>query len=170
MDKRIDLALAVGVVTLGVALFGLTFSINEGTVHDPVGTRGALQFLGLLMAAAGVALTVRRLRGWPDQPRLVRSDGSKDDSDHPASGLRPLGIVALGLAFALLLEPLGFLILTPPVLAGLLLLMRVRALKVLVGYSLGLTLIVFCVFVGMFDVLLPLGPLLPFQDVLWFQV
>lgn len=169
MDKRFDLALAIGATALGVALYALTFSISTGSVHDPVGTRGALQFVAILIAVAGVALIARRLRGWRDQPRLVPPDGSSDDPAHAASGLRPLGIVALGLAFALALDPLGFLIATPPVLAAGLALMEVRSAKVLVGYSVGLTAIVFCVFVGLFDVLLPLGPLDVYSDVLWFQ-
>lgn len=170
MNKRVDLALAFVVLALGLTLYGLTFTISKGSVHDPVGTRGALQFLAVVLALAGAALVARRLRGWRGQPELVPPDGSSDDPGHASSSWRPLAIVALGLVFALGLEPAGFLLITPPVLAACLLLMRVRSVRLVVGYSVGLTAIVFAVFVGMFDVLLPLGPLNPYQDVLWFQL
>jgi len=160
MDKRVDLAIALAVAAVGVMIVLLATQFRTGRFPDPVTARGLPYFTGSFMAVAGLFLAARRIATWSVLPgHLVMSEGKEDDPAHPSSAARSFAIAGLALAWAALLRPAGFLLVTPPILFAMLWLMRVRSGMALAGFALGGTLLVWTVFSHLLRITLPLGPL-----------
>ena len=160
MDKRIDLALALVVAATGAYICYLASQFRSGSFPDPVTARGLPYFTGGFMIFAGLFHAGRRLLTWSSMPgNHVVSEGKEDDPAYPSSALRSFAIIALAMAWVALLRPLGYLIVTPPLLLAALWLMQVRSPGKLFGFAFGFTFIVWSIFSQVLNVILPLGPL-----------
>jgi putative tricarboxylic transport membrane protein len=162
MDKRVDLLLALGLAGLGIFICYVASGFRVGVFPDPVTARGLPYICGGFMIVAGFALAVRRLLTWSKLPGVsVVSEGTDDEPGHPASAWRTAGVVALTFLWIWLLRSVGYLILSPLVLFGMLWLMDVRSKLVLMLFPLGFTLVVWLIFSVMLNIVIPLGPLMP---------
>lgn len=162
MDKRVDLALALGVTALGAATIWIATGFRIGNYPDPLTARGLPYILGGFMVAGGAVLAARRLAGWRQLPgNLVVSEGAEDEPGHPARFWRAAAVMACGFLWAALLHPAGYLIVTPLALAGMLLAMDVRSWARLIAFPAGFTLLTWIIFSQALNVALPLGPLAP---------
>jgi putative tricarboxylic transport membrane protein len=143
------LVAAFGLVVLAAAL-----RLPGPTPADPVGPRGFPALLGLVLAGAGLGLA------------LVPGPPPDDAAGRGRLAVRPL-LAAIGLTagYLAVLEPAGYLLATPPYLAGLLLAQdrkgRVSA-RAFALTVLGLPLVLYVFFAVAMRVPLPPGPLEPF--------
>jgi hypothetical protein len=87
------------------------------------------------------------------------TEGHEDEPGHPASAVRAFTIFGLCVLWAVLLKPVGFLLVTPPVLAAILWMMDVREPKKLAAFSLLFTLGLWLVFSEILGLVFPYGPL-----------
>ena len=163
MDRRKDLAVALGFAALGAAMVILAFDIPVGRIRDPIGTRGFPIVTGAAICVGGLALAARRLRRWRHEQVVVPAEGSTDDQpDKPASTWRAMAMWALCFGYVLALDNVGFLIATPVLVAAGLLLMDVRQPVKLVLVSLVPAGLMFWLFHIVLHVRLPLGPFTPY--------
>jgi putative tricarboxylic transport membrane protein len=163
MDKRRDLAVALVVAGLGAAIVILAFDVPIGRVRDPIGTRTMPIVVGALICAGGVALAVRRLLRWRQDPVEIPAEGAEDDQpDRPASAWRALSMWVLCFGYVALLSRGGFLILTPLLIAAGLWLMGVRQPVRLVAVSLVPVALMYWLLGIVLNVRLPLGPFEPY--------
>jgi hypothetical protein len=162
MDKRVDLALALGCVLLGAAAAWIATGFRIGNYPDPLTSRGLPYSLGGFLVAGGGVLAARRLNGWRQLPgNLVVSEGTEDETGHPADSRRSFAVMACGFLWAVLLMPAGYLIATPVALSGMMLAMDVRSWRRVILFPAGFTAVTWVIFAQMLNVLLPLGPLAP---------
>jgi putative tricarboxylic transport membrane protein len=136
-------------VCFGVGLLVLTVRLPAATEADPVGPRGFPGLLGLVILACGAALAL-----WP------RTE--LDASERGALAPRPLlGAIALTALYLAVLEPAGYLLATPPYLAGLLLVQGRVPARTFVLTVFGLPAVLYALFAVAMRVPLPMGPLEP---------
>lgn len=162
MDKRKDLVLAVAIAVLGLVIAILGTQLSLGRIRDPVGSRTLPVVTGALICAGGLFLVGRRLIRWRRDENLVPVEGSQDEPSVPGSTVRALSVWVLCFAYAALLSRVGFLILTPILLAALLWIMGVRRPLRLGLVTVLSVAVIFGVFDLVFGVRLPLGPLEPY--------
>lgn len=164
MDRRGDLALAIGFMVLGITVVVLTTRISEILSIDPVGSRGFGYLLGVAMILGGGSLAIRRGLRWNDfgGENEIPSEGAGDDADVPASPVRPILVVAWTGAYIFSFEILGFVLATPIYLGVLLtMLQSKRPLLSRVLLPIVFTGIVYWVFAQLLRVTMPVGPLRP---------
>lgn len=162
MDKRIDTALAAAIAVVGALAVWIATGFRIGNFPDPLTSRGLPYILGGCMIAGGLVLALRRLRGWNDLPgNFVVSEGMEDEPGHPASARVAFMNVAIAFGWALLLRPVGFLIVTPLACAAMIALLGERGVAKLVIFPLGFTLLLWVTFSQILSLNLPLGPLNP---------
>ena len=160
MDKRIDLAVTVGVILFGVFMIIEARNIDLGTYLDPITPRGLPEITGLLLVIGGIVLAVRQLSTWRLLPgHLVLEEGQEDEKGHPVSAVRAMLIVLLSILWELLLNPLGFLIISPVYLVACSWVMGVRSWRKIIGFSIILTVGLWYGFGPLMGVRMPLGPL-----------
>lgn len=160
MDKRVDLAIAIAVVMVGLIIVYTATSFRPGRFPDPITARGLPYLTGGFMVVAGLVLVARRLSVWSALPgNLIVSEGKEDDAAYPSRPGRSFAVIAAALAWVLLLRPVGFLLVTPILLGSVLWLMNERRWRRIVGFALGSTLIVWVLFALLLKITLPLGPL-----------
>jgi hypothetical protein len=160
MDKRVDLAISLVVIAVGVVIVTLASGFRVGSFPDPVTTRGLPYFTGGYLIVAGFILAARRVLTWSLIPGdYTMTEGHEDEPDHPASAVRAVAIFGLCVLWAVLLNPVGFLLVTPPVLAAILWLMDIRSPKKLIAFSLLFTLGLWLVFSEILGLVFPYGPL-----------
>jgi putative tricarboxylic transport membrane protein len=136
-------------VCFGLGLLALTFGLPAATAADPVGPRGFPGLLGLVILACGVALAL--------VPRA-----EPDAAERGALAPRPLlGAIALTALYLAILEPVGYLLATPPYLAGLLLVQGRVPARTLLLTALGVPAVLYALFAVAMRVPLPMGPLEP---------
>lgn len=160
MDKRIDLAISLVLVVVGGVFIYLASKFRIGSFPDPVTSRGLPYFTGTYLIVAGLVLAARRVLTWSLIPgNYTMTEGHEDEPGHPASAVRAFTIFGLCVLWAVLLKPVGFLLVTPPVLAAILWLMDIREPKKLAAFSLLFTLGLWLVFSEILGLVLPYGPL-----------
>ena len=163
MDKRVDLAVSVFFVLVGVFILIASRNIRAGSVHDPITSRGMPYITGFCLIIVGIALTVQQLLIWPELPgHLVPEEGQADEKGHPSSWARAVSIVFLSVIWQWLLEPLGFLFITPLYLVACSWVMAVRSWTKIIGFSIIFSVATWVIFGPMLGMRLPLGPLEPF--------
>jgi putative tricarboxylic transport membrane protein len=127
MDSRKDLIFAIGVIALGLAVIYIAHSWPEPLIQDTVGPRAFPYGIGLLFVVGGAFLAVQRVRNMHASIGYqVPGEGGEDEDGVPASGLRALALIGLCTVYTLLLNPIGFLVATPPFVALALILMEER--------------------------------------------
>jgi hypothetical protein len=160
MDKRVDLVVSLVVVAVGILIVYMASGFRVGSFPDPVTSRGLPYFTGSYLIVAGLILAARRVWTWQQIPgNYTMTEGHEDEPNHPASTVRAFAIMGLALVWAVLLGPVGYLIVTPPILAAILWLMDVRSIRKLVVFCLGFTLFLWLAFSQVLGIVLPYGPL-----------
>jgi hypothetical protein len=160
MDKRVDLAISLVLVVVGAVFIYLASGFRIGSFPDPVTPRGLPYFTGAYLIVAGLVLGARRVLTWSLIPgNYTMTEGHEDEPGHPASAVRAFTIFGLCVLWAVLLKPVGFLLVTPPVLAAILWMMDVREPKKLAAFSLLFTLGLWLVFSEILGLVFPYGPL-----------
>ena len=163
MDKRIDLAVSVTIVLLGVFVIVGARNIRAGSVPDPITSRGMPYVAGSFFVIGGIIVGVMQFKIWSALPgHLVPAEGRTDEEGHPASWVRAFSIVLVSLLWAWFLKPLGYLIATPLfVLVGSILL-GLRSRAMIIGFPIIFSILTWYVFSQFFEIRLPLGPLMSF--------
>lgn len=162
MDKRIDLAIAVAVLLFGVFSLIAATGISQGSLRDPIGSRGMPIATAVLLTVCGIVVTIMRLRVWSGLPgNLVPGEGKKDEEGHPSSWIRAWSVVVAAWLSMWLLKDLGFLFAMPLFLLVFVLIMGVRSWGKIIGFPIIYTLVLWYVFSQPLKVILPMGPLAP---------
>ncbi len=162
MDKRVDLAVAVATALLGAFILIESRDIRLGTVTDPITSRGMATITGTFLLIAGIVLAIRQLLTWSVLPgHLVPEEGQEDEKGHPASWTRAFSIILVSALWERLLEPVGFLFVTPLFLFVASWFMGVRSKGKLIAFPLIFTLVTWVCFDPVMGVRIPLGPLEP---------
>lgn len=167
MSKRVELGLSVLVVIGGVAWIIGAQNIRHSLKTDQIGEQGFPLILGAIFVIGGSVLVWRNYQAWradarPQTPQI--NEPGDEEPDLPASNTRPLVMWGVCMAWTVAVGPIGFLIVTPILIAAELWLMDFRRpIPVLVIALLGSFLMWFT-----FDFLLminiPGGLLAPITD------
>jgi hypothetical protein len=157
MDRRADVAVAFGVLLLGVFVLVAAQGVRPASIADPIGSRGAPNLVGAILVLGGLALILRRALRWRHERTIVPAEGMEDDRGvPPGSALRALAIWTAAVAYVLALPVAGYLLATPVFLGLVLWFFAIRS-WMLVAVPLGFTLPVFLAFTLFLNVRLPTG-------------
>jgi hypothetical protein len=161
VDRRVDLALCLATLGLGIFLVYASWSIRRGSIPDPIGSGGWARVIGIALIAIAGTLVFRRLVAWRGATsHLVPSDGGKDgEAGYPSSNLRPYLLIAAGAVWLLLLPRVGFLVSTAVFTAASIATMQVRSLTKLILVPILFTLITWLLFGQVFGIHFPAGPI-----------
>lgn len=161
MDRRVDLAIAVAIAGFAVFVLVVTQGIRStGQVIDPLGPRAIPTAIGFMLLIGGGAVAVKRLLSWRSAAGpLVEEEGEPDEPGIPASARQAAGVAILSFLFVALLPAVGYPLLAAGYIAGGLLVMRTRSVPLLVGLSLGFSVVTYAIFALVLRVDLPAGPL-----------
>ncbi|MBI4540090.1 MAG: tripartite tricarboxylate transporter TctB family protein [Gemmatimonadetes bacterium] len=146
--RRVDLFAGLALFAFAAFYFWQSLAVTVGFASDTLGPTFFPRLLALGLAI--LALVV-----------VVRAATNRSDPSAPAPLRHGLLVVLLVLivAWAVLLPLLGYFIVTPPLLAAVMLLLGLRNLWKLLGTTLGLTLALYLLFGQALNVPLPMGPL-----------
>ncbi len=160
MDRRIDMAVALAFAALGLVIIWQATAIRTGMVRDPVGPRAAFYLCGGALALGGLLVALRQWRALRrGEGAIGPEEGSADEPLFPASAWRAVALMACLIAYALLFEPLGYLLATPLFVAAALVVLGQRS-RVGIGPTAVLfTLVTYLVFAQGLGVRMPVGPL-----------
>jgi len=158
LDKRIDLAVMVGVILYGFFLIIEAGRIRLGIIPDPLTSRGMPYLSGFFCIICGFVLAVMRLMSWSDLPgNLVPGEGHEDEEGYPSSSVRVLGILVVTWISVWLLKSLGYLLATPLFMIVAVWLMGTREWKKLILFPVLYTLVTWYIFSQPLQFVLPLG-------------
>lgn len=145
--RRGDFFIGIGLLLFALLYLQQSFLIMRGFASDKLGPAFFPRLLGVVLATLAVTLIVRALfgRSDPTPPPAIRG------------GLLA-AVVAVLVAYSLIMPWLGFLITTPLLLIAIIWMMGMRRWGSMIGTAVGLTLVLYLVFVRALHVLLPLGP------------
>ena len=146
--RRADLLIGIALLAFAALYYQQTYEIVRGLASDKLGPTFFPRLLAGALGAAALALIWRALsnRSDPEPLRPVRV------------GLFA-GTLALTLVYVLLLPSLGYPIATALFLAAMIATLGYTRLVGLVGTSVGVTAVLYLVFVRALHVLVPMGPL-----------
>jgi putative tricarboxylic transport membrane protein len=161
MDRRVDIALAAIVVAFGLVILFISFNAPPPRAQfDPVGPYGFSKVVGTVFVILGVLILAKTFRearhGAEDE---LAAEGAEDEEGFPASARRAMALVALTFAYALALNPLGYVIASLIYVTVGLLILSERGRLMLAVTSIGYTALTFWAFAIFLRVPLPLGPL-----------
>ena len=146
--RRADLVGGIGLLVLAILYFERSFAISIGLASDRLGPTFYPRVLAVVLAVLATVLMVRSLTGRSDSASLS-----------PVRAGRLFAVFGLMLLWVGLLPTLGFPLVTPLLLVGVMWIMGHRRWRSLITVSLGLTLALYLLFVRALNVLLPMGPL-----------
>jgi len=146
--RRADLLIGIGLLAFAILYYRESFAITVGFASDRLGPTFFPRLLAFALGICALGLIRRSLTG-------------RSDVD-PLPPLRIglfVGAVALTLAYAALLTPLGYVIATLLYMAAMSWLLGYRNLLGLAGTTAAVTAVLYLVFVRALNVLVPMGPL-----------
>jgi putative tricarboxylic transport membrane protein len=165
MDSRKDLIFSIGVIALGLAVIYIAHSWPEPLIQDTVGPRAFPYGIGMLFVLGGAFIAVQRIRNMHASNRYeVPGEGGEDEDGVPASGVRALTLIGLCAVYTLVLNPIGFLIATPPFVALALILMEERKPVLVLATAVSFTVVTYVLIHTLLGGRLPpgvLGSLVP---------
>jgi hypothetical protein len=163
MDKRIDLALTIVFILMGVFMIKEARGFRSGKQPDWFTSRGFPILAGGLLILEGVALAAIRLITWSKLPgNCVPEEGQEDEKGYPVSWVRCMLVILLSFMWEWFLIPLGLLIVTPLYLILCLWVMGERSWVILIVFSIIFTLANWITFGPLLGIRFPLGPLTNF--------
>lgn len=128
--------------------FDVSFGITKGFATDRLGPVFWPRLLAVVLAALAAALMVRA------------GSGRSDPAPPPTMRVGLFAwVLAMTAGYALVLPELGFVIATPLLLGALIWLLGLRQWRGVIGAAVGMTLVLYVVFVRALHVLLPMGPI-----------
>lgn len=164
MDRRIDIAIAAAFLLLGLLMIWGASEIKQGMMRDPIGPRGAFYVCGAILSLGAASVIVSHLRQWSRHSRptfarhTVDSQGTADEAAFAASAPRAWALIALVSGFALVFEPLGFLLATPLFIFVALTIVNKRNWIGMALTALIFTALTYGIFAQVLSVRLPVGP------------
>ncbi len=155
----IDRITGLGFAGLGIAILVLSLQLPAplAATHIAYGAGFFPTILGIAIALAGAVLALK--------PAPVTADAEDDEEKVETHWLKPAVVMAAGVVYVLFSQQLGFLILAPIILTGLLLLGRVKPWLALLIGVVG-SILVYVLFAKLLLVPLPLGLLTPWGSLL----
>jgi hypothetical protein len=110
MDRRQDLAVALGIIAVGALYFWLGgIVIGPEAKSEPLGTQFWPRLLALLMMGGATWVAGTILVKWPRQlGHTVENLGDPDEPDIPVRVVRPLVLLGLLTVYAATYEYLGY--------------------------------------------------------------
>ncbi|MDR7522702.1 MAG: tripartite tricarboxylate transporter TctB family protein [Armatimonadota bacterium] len=146
--RRADLLVGVGLLVVAILYYQQTFAITVGFASDRLGPAFFPRLLALALGSCAVALSWRSIRGRSDPGPLP-----------PVQARLFLATLGLTVAYALLLPSLGYLLATPLYVVAVVGVLGYRHPGGLAAAAVGITGVLYLVFVRALKVLVPMGPL-----------
>ena len=163
MDRRFDIGLAIAFIALGIFVIIVASGIPSGIHKDPVGPRAFFYGCAGVFILGGLVTVARRAMSWRyELGNIVQAEGTGDEPEQPVSAVRAATLFTLTILYAVLFEPLGYLIVTPLFIVAGLVILRVRNAVGVGAIAIIFTLLAYLVFAQFLDVRLPVGPLTDF--------
>ena len=160
MDRRIDFAVALAFAAFGLFMIVEAAGIRQGMMRDPVGPRAAFYVCGGGIALGGLFIAARHVLAWRHGAgRWMAEEGAGDEPGVPASALPAFLLVAICFGYALVFQPLGYLLATPLFVMAALAVLRERHWGMMAGVAVGFTLVSYATFAQALGVRVPVGPL-----------
>ena len=148
LKKKPFSELVIGIIcmVLGAAVF--IAAGNLQTVKLGIGPAGMPKFVSVLLMVLGLAQTMMALKAGVNPPKF--------DVDKRAASLFAAA-VAMSVAYVLLVDTIGFLIMTPLLLVGLMVLFGERSIVKMLIISIITTVCIWLLFTKVFMIFLPVG-------------
>lgn len=141
-----ELVIGIGCMALGLAVFIAAGSLQQ--VKLGIGPAGMPRFVAVLLMVLGAAQTVMAVSTGVKAPEF--------NVDKRAAGLFAAA-VAMSVAYVLLVEQLGFILLTPLLLIGLMVLFGERSIVKMLLIAAITTACIWLLFTKVFLIFLPVG-------------
>jgi hypothetical protein len=156
MFKRRDISVGVASILVAVFIIIQSRSLVVRTSLDPAGPTFVPEIIAWAMILIGVALIAG---GW-----VARKASAKVPEAHRQSLMEKIAlyrsvimIVALSLAYALLVDIVGYLFMTPILIGGVMWILKVHDIKQILRVCIPVTVVLYLVFRFGLQVKLPLG-------------
>ena len=148
MKKKPFSELVIGVICMALGMAVFIAAGNLQTVKLGIGPAGMPKFVAVLLVVLGLAQTATALRSGVNPPKF--------DVDKRAASLFAAA-VAMSVIYVLLVDTVGFLIMTPLLLVGLMILFGERNLIKMLVISIVTTVCIWLLFTKVFMIFLPVG-------------
>jgi putative tricarboxylic transport membrane protein len=161
MDRRIDLAIGIAIVLIGLGVILMSQHIRPtGPVVDTIGPRAFPYMIGVFFFVGGSWTVFNRLRLWRrESGNSIDSDGEPDEPDVPASAWQSFAVITCCVLYTAALSPVGYPIATPIFVIAALKAMRMKSWPTVFVIALVYTAATYVIFGHYLRVDLPLGPL-----------
>ena len=150
MKKKPFSELVIGIVCIALGLAVYMAAGNLQQVKLGIGPGGFPRFIGILLAILGVAQTAMTLKSGVNAPAV--------NVDKRAASLFAAA-VAMSVAYVLVVSTIGFIIATPMLLIGLMILFGERSIVKMLIISVITTACIWLLFTEVFMIFLPAGRL-----------
>ena len=148
LKKKPFSELVIGVICMALGMAVFIAAGNLQTVKLGIGPAGMPKFVAVLLVVLGLAQTATALRSGVNPPKF--------DVDKRAASLFAAA-VAMSVIYVLLVDTVGFLIMTPLLLVGLMILFGERNLIKMLVISIVTTVCIWLLFTKVFMIFLPVG-------------
>lgn len=143
-----ELVIGIACIVLGIVVFVAAGNLQQ--VKLGIGPSGFPKFIAVVLAVLGLAQTVTALSSGVEAPKF--------NVDKRAAGLFAAA-VAMSVAYVMLVTQIGFIILTPLLLIGLMFLFGERSILKMAVIAIITTACVWLLFTEVFMIFLPAGRL-----------
>ena len=141
-----ELVIGIACIVLGAAVYIAAGNLQQ--VKLGIGPSGMPKFVSALLMVLGVAQTIMALKNGVEAPKF--------EVEKKAASLF-IAAVAMSFAYVLLVSTLGFLIMTPLLLIGLMVLFGERSFIKMAVISIITTVCIWLLFTEVFMIFLPVG-------------